>query len=177
MAARRMAELLGEDVGGTVGYRVRMESRVGPATRIEVITEGILTRRLIDDPELAGVGAVIFDEFHERNIHTDLGLALCLEAREALREDLRILAMSATLDGATLAGLLGGAPVIASEGRAFPVETRHLDRPEPRNLDRAMAAAIRTALARRKAASSPFCPARARSGAYRRCWKTQTWSG
>ncbi|MBE9552917.1 MAG: ATP-dependent helicase HrpB, partial [Proteobacteria bacterium] len=158
MAARRMAELLGEDVGGTVGYRGRMDSRVGPATRIEVITEGILTRRLIDDPELAGVGAVIFDEFHERNIHTDLGLALCLEAREALREDLRILAMSATLDGAPLAGLLGGAPVIASEGRAFPVETRHLDRPEPRALDRAMAVAIRRALDEEQGSILAFLP-------------------
>ncbi|MCK5273783.1 MAG: ATP-dependent helicase HrpB, partial [Alphaproteobacteria bacterium] len=145
-------------VGGTVGYRVRMESRVGPATRIEVITEGILTRRLIDDPELAGVGVVIFDEFHERNIHTDLGLALCLEAREALREDLRILAMSATLDGAPLAGLLGGAPVIASEGRAFPVETRHLGRPEPRALDRAMAAAIRRAMDEEQGSILAFLP-------------------
>jgi ATP-dependent helicase HrpB len=158
MAARRMAELLGEDVGGTVGYRVRMESRVGPATRIEVITEGILTRRLIDDPELAGVGAVIFDEFHERGIHTDLGLALCLEAREALREDLRILAMSATLDGAGVAAVMGGAPVIASEGRAFPVETRHLDRPEPRGLDRAMAAAIRRALDEEAGSILAFLP-------------------
>jgi ATP-dependent helicase HrpB len=158
MAARRMAELLGEEVGGTVGYRVRMEARVGPATRIEVITEGILTRRLIDDPELAGVGAVIFDEFHERNIHTDLGLALCLEARAALREDLRILVMSATLDGAAVTGLLGGAPVIASAGRAFPVETRHLDRPEPRNLDRAMAAAIRRALDEEAGSILAFLP-------------------
>ncbi len=146
MAARRMADLLGEAVGETVGYRVRMDSRTGPATRIEVITEGILTRRLIDDPELAGVGAVIFDEFHERSIHTDLGLALCLEAREALREDLRILVMSATLDGAAVASLIGGAPVISSEGRVFPVGTRHLDRPAPRDLDHAMAAAIRAAL-------------------------------
>ena len=158
MAARRMAELLGEDVGGTVGYRVRMESRVGPATRIEVITEGILTRRLIGDPELAGVGAVIFDEFHERNIHTDLGLALCLEAREALREDLRILVMSATLDGAAVATLMDGAPAIASEGRVFPVETRHLDRPEPRGLDRAMATAIRQALGEEEGSILAFLP-------------------
>ena len=158
MAARRMAELLDEDVGETVGYRVRMESRVGPATRIEVITEGILTRRLIDDPELASVGAVIFDEFHERSIHTDLGLALCLEVQEALREDLRILAMSATLDGAAVAGLMGNAPVIASEGRAFPVETRHLDRPAPRELDRAVAAAIRRALSDEEGSILAFLP-------------------
>jgi len=158
MAARRMADLLGEDVGETVGYRVRMESRVGPATRIEVITEGILTRRLIDDPELAGVGAVIFDEFHERGIHTDLGLALCLEAREALREDLRILVMSATLDRAAVAALMGDAPVIASEGRAFPVETRHLDRPAPRDLNRAMASAIRAVLGQEDGNVLAFLP-------------------
>lgn len=143
LAARRMAALLGEEVGGTVGYRVRMDSRVGPDTRIEVVTEGILTRRLIDDPELSGIGAVIFDEFHERSIHTDLGLALCLEARGALREDLRLLIMSATLDGAAVATLLGGVPEIRSEGRAFPVETRHLARPEVRDL---AAAAVRAAL-------------------------------
>ena len=161
MAARRMAELLGEEVGQTVGYRVRMESRIGPDTRIEVITEGILTRRLIGDPELAGVGAVIFDEFHERSIHTDLGLALCQEAREALREDLRILVMSATLDGASVAELLGGAPVVASQGRAFPVETRHLARPEPRDLDRAAAAAIRQALAEEQGSILAFLPGEA----------------
>ncbi|MBE9559123.1 MAG: ATP-dependent helicase HrpB, partial [Proteobacteria bacterium] len=158
MAARRMAELLGEEVGQTVGYRVRMESKVGPATRIEVITEGILTRRLIEDPELAGVGAVIFDEFHERGIHTDLGLALCLEAREALREDLRILVMSATLDGTAVASLMGDAPVIASEGRVFPVETRHLDRPEPRGIDRAMAVAIRAMLREEDGSILAFLP-------------------
>ena len=161
MAARRMAELLGEEVGQTVGYRVRMENRIGPDTRIEVITEGILTRRLIGDPELAGVGAVIFDEFHERSIHTDLGLALCLEAREALREDLRILVMSATLDGASVSGLLGDAPVIASQGRAFPVETRYLARPEPRDLDRAVTAAIRQALSDEPGSILAFLPGEA----------------
>jgi ATP-dependent helicase HrpB len=158
MAARRMAELLGEEVGETVGYRVRMDSRTGPDTRIEVITEGILTRRLIDDPELSGVGAVIFDEFHERSIQTDLGLTLCLEAREALREDLRILVMSATLDSAAVASLIGGAPVISSEGRVFPVETRHLDRPAPRDLDRAMTAAIRAALDEEDGSILAFLP-------------------
>jgi len=158
MAAQRMAELLGEEVGETVGYRVRMDSRTGPATRIEVVTEGILTRRLIDDSELAGVGAVIFDEFHERSIHTDLGLALCLEAREALREDLRILVMSATLDGTAVASLIGSAPIISSEGRVFPVETRHLNRPAPRDLDRAMAAAIRIALDKEDGSILAFLP-------------------
>ena len=127
-AARRMAEMLGETVGETVGYRVRLESRVGASTRIEVVTEGILTRRIQRDPELSGVGLVIFDEFHERSLQADLGLALCLEIRGALREDLRILVMSATLAGEPVARLLGGAPVVACPGRRFPVETRYLPR-------------------------------------------------
>lgn len=158
MAAARMADLLGEEVGQTVGYRVRLDSCVGPATRIEVVTEGILTRRLIEDPEMEGVGALIFDEFHERSIHTDLGLALCLEAREALREDLRILAMSATLDGSPVAALLDGADVIDSRGRAFPVVTRHLERPDRRNLARAMASAIRLALDEEEGSILAFLP-------------------
>jgi ATP-dependent helicase HrpB len=127
-AARRMAALLGDEVGGAVGYRTRDERRSGPATRIEVVTEGILTRRLQQDPSLPGVGIVIFDEFHERNIHADVALALTLDARPALRPDLRLLVMSATLDTARIASLLGGsagpAPVIASEGRAWPVDIR-----------------------------------------------------
>ncbi|HKY77255.1 MAG TPA: ATP-dependent helicase HrpB, partial [Acidimicrobiia bacterium] len=127
-AARRMSSLLGEEVGGTAGYRTRDERRTGPATRIEVVTEGILTRRLQQDPSLAGVGLVIFDEFHERNLHADLALALTLEARPAFRRDLRLLVMSATLDTARIAALLGGetgpAPVIMSEGRAWPVDIR-----------------------------------------------------
>ena len=150
-AARRMASLLGEEVGGTVGYRTRDERRTGPATRIEVVTEGILTRRLQQDPALPGVGLVIFDEFHERNLHADLALALTLDARPALRPDLRLLVMSATLDTARIAALLGSsapasggalagggkegggaagaaggavAPVIVSEGREWPVEIR-----------------------------------------------------
>ena len=106
-AARRMAALLGEEVGGTVGYRTRDERRTGPTTRIEVVTEGILTRRLQQDPSLPGVGLVIFDEFHERNLHADLALALTLDARPALRPDLRLLVMSATLDTARIAALLG----------------------------------------------------------------------
>jgi len=126
-AAARMASLLGEAVGETVGHRIRFESTVGPRTRIEVVTEGILTRRLRHDPGLDGVGLVIFDEFHERNLQADLGLALCLELR-GLRDDLRLLAMSATLDGARVARLMDDAPVIASEGRMFPVEVTHLDR-------------------------------------------------
>src|SRR5919199_1745879 len=127
-AARRMARLLGEEVGATVGYRVRLDTRVGPRTRVEVVTEGILTRFLQSDPTLEGIGLVIFDEFHERSLHADLGLALALETRAVLREDLRILVMSATLDGAAVAALLGDAPVITSEGRSYPVETRYVPR-------------------------------------------------
>ncbi|WP_306131127.1 ATP-dependent helicase HrpB [Roseivivax marinus] len=130
-AAERMAETLGERVGETVGYRIRGESKVGPDTRIEVVTEGILTRRLQSDPGLDGVGAVIFDEIHERSLNADLGLALCLEVAGALREDLVLLAMSATLDAGGLAELMD-APVVTSAGRAFPVETRWLDTPVPK---------------------------------------------
>ena len=125
-AARRMAGMLDEQVGETVGYRVRLESRVGASTRIEVVTEGILTRWIQRDPELSGVGLVIFDEFHERSLQADLGLAFCLESRGALREDLRILVMSATLAGEPVARLIGDASVIASLGRSFPVETRYI---------------------------------------------------
>ncbi|WP_076446322.1 ATP-dependent helicase HrpB [Roseivivax lentus] len=130
-AAERMAETLGEAVGATVGYRIRGEAKVGRATRIEVVTEGILTRRLQSDPELSGVGAVIFDEFHERSLNTDLGLALCLEVAGALRDDLILLPMSATLDAAPVAALMG-APVVTSEGRSFPVETRWRAAPLPK---------------------------------------------
>jgi ATP-dependent helicase HrpB len=129
-AAERMSFLLGEPgAGGTVGYRVRGETRVGPSTRVEVVTEGVLTRMLQSDPSLSDVGLVVFDEFHERSIHADLGLALSLHARALLRPDLRILVMSATLDTVPVAGLLGGAPVVSSEGRAFPVDTHWLNRP------------------------------------------------
>lgn len=129
-AAMRMASLLGEDAGKTVGYRTRLDSRVGPSTRIEVVTEGILTRYLQDDPSLEGAGCVIFDEFHERSLNADLGLALCIESRSILRDDLRLLVMSATLDGNEVSALLEGAPIIRSEGRIYPVEVRY--RPEER---------------------------------------------
>ncbi|MET0438206.1 MAG: ATP-dependent helicase HrpB [Devosia sp.] len=128
-AARQMAKLLGEEVGQTVGFRVRMESKVSGKTRIEVVTEGVFTRMLQDDPELSGVAAVLFDEFHERSLDADLGLALALDAR-ALRPDLKLLVMSATIDGARVAKLLDGVPVIDSPGRAFPVETIHAE-PDP----------------------------------------------
>ncbi|WP_412555663.1 ATP-dependent helicase HrpB [Shimia sp. MIT1388] len=132
-AAERMAQTLGETAGQTVGYRVRGESKTSKSTRIEVVTEGILTRMIQSDPELSGVGAVIFDEFHERSLNADLGLALCLEICDALRDDLILLAMSATLDAEPVATLMGNAPMITSEGRAYPVETRWLDRPLPKN--------------------------------------------
>jgi len=128
-AAERMSETLGERPGGRVGYRIRGDSRIGAETRIEVITEGILTRMLQADPGLVGISAVIFDEVHERSLNTDLGLALARESQTALRPDLRLLAMSATLDMAAFSRLLGDAPVIESRGRMFPVETRWLDAP------------------------------------------------
>jgi ATP-dependent helicase HrpB len=130
-AAHYMARQLDESVGETVGYRVRMDSRIGPRTRIEVVTEGVLTRLLQDDPSLTDVGLVIFDEFHERSLQADLGLALCIEIQAALRDDLRLLVMSATLAGEAVSALLGNAPVITSTGRSFPVETRYLP-PDPR---------------------------------------------
>src|SRR5580704_1330807 len=145
-AAERMAKTLGERLGGTVGLRVRFGSKVSRQTRIEVITEGIFTRLVLDDPMLDGVAAVLFDEFHERSLDADLGLALARDAQLGLREDLRLLVMSATLDGARVARLLGEAPVIASEGRAFAVETRYLRRKVDAPLERQMADAIATAL-------------------------------
>jgi ATP-dependent helicase HrpB len=145
-SAERMARTLGERVGETVGYRVRFGSKVSRATRIEVVTEGIFSRQILDDPELSGVAAVLFDEFHERSLDADLGLALARDAQTGLREDLRILVMSATLDGARVARLLGEAPVVASEGRAFPVETRYLGRKADAPLERQMADAIAMAL-------------------------------
>ena len=145
-AAERMAATIGERVGETVGLRVRLGSKISARTRIEVVTEGVFTRMILDDPELSGVGAVLFDEFHERSLDADLGLALAIDAQGALREELRILVMSATLDGARVARLLGDAPVIASEGRAYPVETRHLEREPNRRIEDAMADAILRAL-------------------------------
>ncbi|MHB8426672.1 MAG: ATP-dependent helicase HrpB [Acidiferrobacterales bacterium] len=127
-AAARMAQYYGEQPGDTVGYRIRFESRVSARTRIEVVTEGILARRLQADPALAGVGLVVFDEFHERHLHGDLTLALVLDSQRGLREDLRILVMSATLDGAAVSQLLGHAPVITSPGRSFPVTVQYLER-------------------------------------------------
>ncbi len=157
-AAERMAEMRGERVGETVGIRARLDTRVGPKTRIEVVTEGVFTRLILDDPSLDGVGLVIFDEYHERSLDADLGLALALDARSGLREELRILVMSATLDGARVASLLGEAPVIRSEGRAFNVETRYLGRPPERGIADAVAAAIQRALAEETGSLLAFLP-------------------
>lgn len=145
-SAERMARTLGERAGETVGYRVRFGSKISRATRVEVVTEGIFSRQILDDPELNGVAAVLFDEFHERSLDADLGLALARDAQTGLREDLRILVMSATLDGARVGKLLGDAPVVASEGRAFPVETRYLGRKADAPIERQMADAIVSAL-------------------------------
>ena len=132
-AARWMAKTLGEQVGQTLGYSIRFDSQVSEKTRIEVVTEGIFTRRIQANPSLEGIAMVIFDEFHERSLQTDLALALCLDIRRTAREDLKILVMSATLDCEPVASLLGSAPVIASGGEAFPVEERYraVDRQRP----------------------------------------------
>jgi ATP-dependent helicase HrpB len=157
-AAERMAKTLGEEVGATVGLRVRFGSKVSRATRIEVVTEGVFTRLILDDPALDGVAAVLFDEFHERSLDADLGLALARDAQTGLREDLRLLVMSATLDGARVAALLGGAPVIASEGRAFPVETRYLGRDQRQPVERQVAEAAASVLRAERGSVLAFLP-------------------
>ncbi|MBS0242421.1 MAG: ATP-dependent helicase HrpB [Proteobacteria bacterium] len=158
-AAERMAELKAERVGDTIGIRARLDTRVGPKTRVEVITEGVFTRLILDDPSLDGVGLVIFDEFHERSLDADLGLALALDTQAALRDDLRLLVMSATLDGARVASLLGDAPVIRSEGRAYPVDTRYLGRPPERtSIADSVAAAITRAIAEEPGSLLAFLP-------------------
>ena len=158
-AAERMAQTLGEKVGQTVGYRVRGDARCGPATRIEVVTEGILTRMIQHDAGLAGVGAVIFDEFHERSLNADLGLALCLEIAGALRDDLHLLVMSATLDAAPVAQMMD-APIITSQGRSFAVDLHWLDAPLPRTarLEQATADLVVQALAETEGGVLVFLP-------------------
>lgn len=146
-AATRMAALRGGAVGGEVGYAVRLDSRIGPDTRVEVVTEGVFTRRILADPELRGVACVVFDEAHERHLDGDLGLALALDAQGGLREDLRLVVMSATLDGARVASLLDGAAVIESAGRTYPVQTIHLGRDPSAQLEVQTARAVRRALA------------------------------
>ncbi len=158
-AATRMASLIGEPVGQTVGFRTRLESAVSAATRIEVVTEGLLVRRLIADPALEGIAAVVLDEVHERSLDADLAMAFCLDLQRLLRPELRLLAMSATLDGARLSDLLNG-PVIESQGRMFPVAVEHAARDvmDPRDLPEAMARAIRAALAAHEGDVLAFLP-------------------
>src|SRR5690348_15827386 len=157
-AAERMAQTLGEEVGATVGLRVRFGSKISPATRIEVVTEGVFTRLILEDPALDGIAAVLFDEFHERSLDADLGLALARDAQAGLREDLRLLMMSATIDGARVAALLGEAPVIASEGRAFPVETRYLGRDPRQPIERQVADAAASVLRAEHGSVLAFLP-------------------
>lgn len=157
-AAERMASTLGEEVGGLVGLRVRLGSKISKRTRIEIVTEGVFARMILDDPSLEGIGAVLFDEFHERSLDADLGLALALDAQEGLREDLRLLVMSATLDGARVSKLMNDAPVIESEGRAFPVETRHVSRDPRARIEDDVAKIVMTALAQETGSILVFLP-------------------
>ncbi|WNJ90504.1 ATP-dependent helicase HrpB [Bosea sp. 685] len=157
-AANRMAQTLGERVGETVGLRVRLGSKIGPKTRIEVVTEGVFARMILDDPGLDGIAAVLFDEFHERSLDADFGLALALDAQAGLREDLRILVMSATLDGARVARLLGDAPVIESQGRAFPVETRYRGRDPLKRIEDQVTEAVLLALNEQAGSLLVFLP-------------------
>ncbi|MDR7224403.1 ATP-dependent helicase HrpB [Aminobacter aminovorans] len=157
-AARRMASLLGEEPGGTVGYAMRMENKVSARTKILVVTEGVLARMILDDPELPGVAAVLFDEFHERSLDGDFGLALALDVQGALRPDLRLVVMSATLDGARVSRLLDGAEIIESQGRSFPVDIRYDERPAGTPIEDVMAKAIRDALADEPGSVLAFLP-------------------
>jgi ATP-dependent helicase HrpB len=157
-AAERMASTLGERAGETVGYRVRLQSKVSARTRVEILTEGVFTRMILEDPGLEGAAAVLFDEFHERSLDADLGLALALDAQQLLRPDLRLLAMSATLDGARVAGLLGEAPVIESHGRQFPIQTRYLGRDPAAPMEEQVAKAIQKALAEEAGSLLAFLP-------------------
>ena len=165
-AARRMAMTLGEAVGETVGYRVRLDAKVSKRTRIEVVTEGVFTRMILDDPELTGIAAVLFDEFHERSLDADLGLALALDA-SALRDDLRLLVMSATIDGARVARLLNSAPVIESLGRAFPVETFYRDRDPALRLEDQVVGVVVEALRSHGGSALVFLPGQAEIGRVR----------
>jgi len=157
-AAARMASTLGEAVGDTVGYRVRFASKVSRKTRIEVVTEGVFTRMVLEDASLDGVAALLFDEFHERSLDADLGLALARDVQTGLREDLRILVMSATIDGARVGKLLGDAPVIESQGRAYPVETRYRGREPRAPVERAVADTVIEALRAEQGSVLAFLP-------------------
>jgi ATP-dependent helicase HrpB len=157
-AAHRMAVMLNESVGETVGYRMRLDTKVGPRTKIEVVTEGILTRLLQQDPSLAAYSLVLFDEFHERSLHADTGLALCLETQRLFRSDLRLLVMSATLNCGPISDLLNQAPTISCKGRMFPVDTRYLDRPLSGPLDAAVTQTIRRSLVQDSGSLLVFLP-------------------
>jgi ATP-dependent helicase HrpB len=157
-AAARMAESLGEAVGERVGLRVRFQTLVSPRTRIEVVTEGVFTRMALSDPTLSGISTVIFDEFHERSLDADLGLAFARDVQLLLRDDLRLVVMSATLDGASVARLLGDAPVIRSEGRSFPVATRHVSRDASVRMEAQVARVVRRALAAEPGSVLVFLP-------------------
>ncbi len=160
-AAARMASLLGEQVGDTVGYRMRLDNRISSRTRIEVVTEGVFARMILDDPELSGVSTVIFDEFHERSLDADFGLALALDVQSALREDLRILVMSATLDVERVATLLDHPPVIESMGRSFSIDIRHQDRPPGERIEDTVTRAILDAHASEQGSILAFLPGQA----------------
>jgi ATP-dependent RNA helicase HrpB len=157
-AAARMASTLSEQVGDTVGLRVRFGLKISRRTRIEVVTEGVFTRLVLDDPSLDGIAAVLFDEFHERSLDADLGLALARDVQQGLRDDLKILVMSATLDGARVAALLGGAPVVESQGRSFPVETRYLGRDARARIENQVADAVERALRTEPGSALVFLP-------------------
>ena len=157
-AARRMADLIGEKPGETVGYAMRLDRKVSARTRILVVTEGVMARMILDDPELSGISALIFDEFHERSLDGDFGLALALDVKGGLRPDLRLLVMSATIDGGRVSALLYDAPVITSEGRSFPVDIRYNERPAGEPVEIAMARAIRNAIAEEEGSVLAFLP-------------------
>lgn len=157
-AARRMAAMLGQEVGQTVGYRMRLDRKSSAQTRILVVTEGVFARMALDDPELAGVSAVLFDEFHERSLDADLGLALALDIRDGLRPDLRLVVMSATLDGARVSQIMADAPLVEAKGRSFPVDIRYLDRKPDERLDAIMTRAIMNALAEEEGSILAFLP-------------------
>ena len=147
LAARRVAEELGERLGDRVGYQVRFEEVAGPLTRLRFVTEGLLARRLLSDPTLRGVGVVVLDELHERSVHTDLALALLRRLQRSSRPDLKLVAMSATMDPEPVADFLGGAPILASAGRQFEVRLDHLSRPDPRPLEQQIQSGLRSLLA------------------------------
>lgn len=163
-AARRMTHLIGDTVGGQIGYRMRLETKVSNRTRVEVVTEGVFARMIVDDPELAGIAGVIFDEFHERSLDADLSLALALDAKAALRPDLRLLIMSATLDGGRVAQLIGQAPVIESRGRTFPVEIRYAPRKPDERIEDAVTSAVLAAVRDETGSILAFLPGQAEIG-------------